>query len=60
MTSPVAQNPANEMPAPVANAHLAAILAWLLPGAGHFYLGRRVRALAFAPGDVTPGPVGLR
>lgn len=48
MTSPVAHNPANEMPAPVANAHLAAILAWLLPGAGHFYLGRRARALAFA------------
>ena len=30
-----------------ANPHLAAILAWLIPGAGHFYLGRRGRALAF-------------
>lgn len=30
-----------------ANPHLAAILAWLVPGAGHFYLGRRGRALAF-------------
>jgi TM2 domain-containing membrane protein YozV len=30
-----------------ANPHLAAVLAWLVPGAGHFYLGRRGRALAF-------------
>jgi TM2 domain-containing membrane protein YozV len=33
---------------PVAGrALLAAALAWLLPGAGHFYLGRRRRAVAF-------------
>lgn len=31
----------------VANPHLAAVLAWLVPGAGHFYLGRRRRGLAF-------------
>ena len=48
MTTPAAQDQAQETPAPIANAHLAAILAWLLPGAGHFYLGRRGRAVAFA------------
>jgi Family of unknown function (DUF6677) len=31
----------------VANAYLAAILAWALPGAGHAYLRRWRRALAF-------------
>lgn len=31
----------------VGNPYLAAVLAWLLPGAGHFYLGRRGRALYF-------------
>ncbi len=29
------------------NPYLAAALAWLLPGAGHLYLGRRERALVF-------------
>lgn len=29
-------------------AALAALLAWLVPGAGHLYLGRRARALVFA------------
>lgn len=29
-------------------APLAAALAWLIPGAGHFYLGRRGRAAAYA------------
>lgn len=32
---------------PRGNALLAAVLAWLIPGAGHFYLGRRRRALLF-------------
>ena len=27
---------------------IAPLLAWLVPGAGHFFLGRRGRALAFA------------
>ena len=27
--------------------YLGPVLAWLLPGAGHFFLGRRRRALAF-------------
>ncbi len=31
----------------VGNAYLATLLAWLLPGAGHAYLGRWQRALAF-------------
>jgi hypothetical protein len=29
------------------NPYLALLLAWLVPGAGHFYLGRRGRAAAF-------------
>lgn len=28
--------------------YVAAVLAWLLPGAGHFYLGRRGRGLVMA------------
>jgi TM2 domain-containing membrane protein YozV len=31
--------------AQTAQAVLAAVLAWLIPGAGHFYLGRRARGL---------------
>ena len=34
-------------PTPVGNPYLATVLSWLVPGAGHFYLGRRLRALAF-------------
>lgn len=30
-----------------ARAVVAMVLAWAVPGAGHFYLGRRARALAF-------------
>jgi TM2 domain-containing membrane protein YozV len=29
------------------SAWLAAVIAWAIPGAGHFYLGRRARAVAF-------------
>jgi TM2 domain-containing membrane protein YozV len=29
------------------NPYLAMLLAWLVPGAGHFYLGRRGRAVVF-------------
>ena len=32
---------------PVGNPVLAMVLAWLVPGLGHFYLGRRGRALLF-------------
>ena len=35
-------------PTPVGNPYLATALAWIAPGAGHLYLGRRLRALAFA------------
>jgi hypothetical protein len=34
-------------PAPSGNPWVAALLAWLVPGAGHFFLGRRRRGLAF-------------
>ena len=33
---------------PLANPWLAILLAWLFPGAGHIYLGRRGRGLFFA------------
>lgn len=33
--------------APIANPQLAAVLAWLVPGAGHVYLGRRSRGAAY-------------
>ena len=36
-----------ERPEPVGNPWVAAVVAWLVPGAGHWYLGRRGRALAF-------------
>ena len=32
---------------PVGNPYLACLLAWIVPGAGHLYLGIRWRALAF-------------
>ena len=32
---------------PIANPQLAAVLAWLVPGAGHVYLGRRARGAAY-------------
>lgn len=32
---------------PIANPQLAAALAWLVPGAGHFYVKRRLRAGVF-------------
>jgi drug/metabolite transporter (DMT)-like permease len=32
---------------PIANPQLAAVLAWLLPGAGHIYLRRRSRGAAY-------------
>ena len=34
--------------APRGNRYVAAALAWLFPGLGHLYLGRRSRALAYA------------
>jgi len=34
-------------PRPAGNLVVAVLSAWLLPGLGHFYLGRRLRALAF-------------
>ncbi len=42
-----AASPATKVAKPVANPYLAAVLAWVLPGAGHAYLGRSARALAF-------------
>jgi TM2 domain-containing membrane protein YozV len=41
-----------------ANAHLAAVLAWIIPGAGHFLIGRRGRALVYAAIVLTNLAVG--
>jgi hypothetical protein len=38
----------SEAAAPKRSAAVAMILAWLVPGLGHFYLGRRRTAFAFA------------
>jgi hypothetical protein len=41
------------------NRYVAAALAWLFPGLGHLYLGRRGRALAYAAIVVTTFLLGL-
>ena len=50
MSQPL-EAPPNESPetrtTPVGSPVLAMVLAWLVPGLGHFYLGRRGRALLF-------------
>ncbi len=38
---------AQEAAEPRGNPVLAVVLAWLIPGAGHFYLGRKRRAVLF-------------
>jgi hypothetical protein len=48
--SAAAAGPASEASpeaSPIANPQLAAVLAWLVPGAGHVYLGRRARGAAY-------------
>jgi uncharacterized protein DUF6677 len=40
-------SPGSLAAAPTGNPFLACLLAWLVPGAGHFYLGRKGRGLAF-------------
>ena len=42
-----ASGPAAAEPEVIANPQLAAVLAWVLPGAGHVYLGRRSRGAAY-------------
>ena len=41
------------------NPYVAAVLAWVIPGAGHLYLGRRVRAFSFCALVLTSLVVGL-
>ena len=41
------------------NRYVAAALAWVFPGLGHFYLGRRGRALAYAVIVATTFLVGM-
>jgi hypothetical protein len=47
-----AEQPGEQTPAPLSRetiqrGALASLFAWLLPGAGHLYLGKKIRALAF-------------
>ncbi|HVS65273.1 MAG TPA: DUF6677 family protein [Thermoanaerobaculia bacterium] len=37
----------------------AVVLAWLIPGAGHFFLGRRARAVAFLALVAASAAIGL-
>lgn len=46
-------------PEPRGNPVLAATAAWLVPGAGHFYLGRRMRSFLFLTLVLTSLFVGL-
>ena len=41
------------------NRYVAAALAWLFPGLGHLYLGRRGRALAYAAIVITTFLLGM-
>jgi len=50
------RQPAHE---PVGNPLMALLLGWLVPGGGHFYLGRRGRALAFFGIVISAVTVGL-
>lgn len=51
--------PSAPTPNPKNNAPFAALLAWLIPGAGHFYLGRRGRAVLFLILILTAVVVGV-
>ena len=46
-TPPEASSQSSERKGGRGNPVLAGLFAWLLPGAGHFYLGRKARSLAF-------------
>ncbi len=47
-------------PTPVGNPYLATVLSWLVPGAGHLYLGRRLRAVVFLALVVAALMIGWR
>lgn len=58
--APEASQEADRAPAePQGNPFLAVAFAWLIPGAGHFYLGRKGRAVLFAVLVLTMLVVGL-
>ncbi len=40
-------NPSPHSTVPLKNRHLAALLAWLVPGLGHYYQGRRGKAILY-------------
>ena len=47
MTATSVETPPNAAPVALRDPVLAGIFAWLIPGAGHFYQGRRTKALLF-------------
>ena len=59
----MSQDPGSSRGAPLGTgrrlALLSCALAWLLPGAGHFFLGRRTRGMAFLGIVVTTYLIGL-
>lgn len=50
---------ASSEPTPAVNTPLLLLVAWLIPGAGHFLLGRRARAFAFLLIVLTGLGIGL-
>jgi hypothetical protein len=54
-----AQAAPEERAAPAGNPWVAAVVGWLVPGAGHWYVGRRGRALAFLGLVATSLALGL-
>lgn len=45
--------------APIKSPWLTVILAWLIPGAGHLFVGRRGRALIIFPTVILPFVIGV-
>jgi hypothetical protein len=45
---PSNQTPANESPIELKDPFVAGVLAWLIPGLGHFYQGRKAKGALFA------------
>ena len=59
MSRPKDAAPSSDTAAAWGDTARAMLAAWLIPGAGHFYLGRRRRALAFAVIVLSSLAIGL-
>jgi len=58
-TSAADRNQVSEPIQPIANPYLAAVIAWLIPGAGHAFLGRWGRAVIFFVLVLTCAAIGV-